>query len=432
MAIAGNKIFKSEFDGVMDEITGAVTVTAGNDNLWTNAVMNDLSISVGGNRASDVPFKWSGSGNSAVLGGTPPVGSFGIAANNRFFIGNTVALPSRLYWSILGNPEDWSGAGSGSVDVQTSDNDVLVGAALISYNHLLLFKQNSIHDLILSSAPFPLYPLFRNVGAVSKRGIVNVEGMIYFITPEPRMKATNGTQVFDSSNPGNTGITDLIDNVFDSLNKSRLQYLHGTYYRRLHQIWWVASSSSATTDDICIIWDLNRKCWLRHPSGFKFNSITIAQDRIPYGGDYSGKIYQLDVSGVSSDASESSPGTITSYWRTGWIDIEQMLNSKNFPYLEVNYVAQTSGTFDFGYGYDFASDRKIISVDMKSAGGLWDSGIWDAFDWGTFTDKPSMIFTKGKGKFVQFFMRNNNAGEAFSFNGLEVPMKIGAPEAIKG
>src|SRR3990167_7777710 len=168
VAIAGTAVFKSDsLDGTMDTITGSVTVTSGANNIWTHSTMNDLSIFVGG--APNAPIKYSGSGNAAVLAGSPPSGNFGVQLNNYFFIGNTTANPSRIAWSILSNPENWTGTGSGTQDIQANDGDVLIGGTIINNNHLLLFKQNSVHDLIITTSPFPSFPLFRGVGAVSKR-----------------------------------------------------------------------------------------------------------------------------------------------------------------------------------------------------------------------------------------------------------------------
>lgn len=423
MAICGSKIFKSEFDGTMDDISAALTITAGNNNIWTHSVMNDLSIWVGGARATDVPIRWNGTGNAAVLGGTPPVGEFGLTGNNRFFIGNMVATPSRINWSILGNPEDWTGSGSGSQDISTNDGDSLVGAALLGYDSMLLFKQNSIHIMTIRSSPFPVYLLFRNVGAVSKRGIVEVDGIVYFITPEPRIKATDGTKIFE--------FPDFIDDVWDSLNSSRLQYLHGIYYRRLRQIWWFVTTTSGTTTDYCIIWDLNRKCWLRHPTGYKMNAATIARDRSIYGGAFDGKLYLQDVTNTYVDASESG-AAISAYWRSGWNDFGESIEAKTIPYADINFVTQSTAgsTFEFAYGFDFSQDRKTETISMIAGGSLYDVGLYDVATYGGQTDKPYLCHMAGSGKFIQTLFRNSNANEGFSLNGFTIPIDMDEPRKI--
>lgn len=430
VTICGTKIFKSEFDGTMDDVSAALTITTGANNIWTCSTMNDLIIFVGGARATDVPIKWSGSGNAAILGGTPPVGLFTIQANNRLFIGNTVANPSRINWSILGNPEDWSGAGSGSQDVSTNDGDTLVGAARLGPDHLLLFKQNSIHDMVIRTSPFPVFPLFRNVGAVSPRAIVEVDGMVYFLTAEPRMRATDGTHIYDDANPGPTGITSYIDDVWDSLSKARLQYAHGIYYKKQRQILWFVSTTSATTHDYCIVWDLVRRCWLRHPTGYKMNTSAILQDRVLYTGAYDGKVYQQDVASVSNDASETT-SLVDGYWRSGWADLNSMIQGKSFPYVDLNYTTQSSGTFQFSYGFDFTQDRITETIPMTAGGSVYGTAVYGTSTFGGQTDKSKIVFTKGNGKFVQFLLRNANSGEAFGFNRMEIPMKSNQPMALK-
>ena len=410
MTICGAKGYKSDsLDGTMDDITGAVTITAGKDNIWTHSQINDLSIFVGGPTSPDAPIKWNGTGNMAVLGGSPPSGSFGLTANNRMFIGSTNGNPSRIYWSVLGNPEDWSGTGSGTQDVGLNDGDTLVGGATIGTDTIILFKQNSIWTLAVRSAPFPLYgPVFRDVGSISKRGIVYVDGIIYFITSEPRMKATDGTTIID--------FPDTIDNVWDSLNLSRLKYCHGIHNRRLNQIKWFVSSSGATTNDLCLIWDLKRKCWLRHTSGHNVNTSVLAQDRSIYGGGYDGKIYKFDSSGKYSDDSAGG-AAIDAFWRTGWMDYEDMFTQKYINYVDLSYTTQSYGNGIFTTGFNFTFDRNEQNFSIFSSGGVWDTDSWDSMVWGNISDSSTLLFVNGNGKYIQHKIQNKNNNESFSFNG---------------
>ncbi len=421
VSVAGTSIFKSTaFQSAQTDIIGSLTVTTGQDNLWTLTAMNDLIIGVGG--APDAPFKWNGSGNAAALGGSPPSGAFGLTVNNYFFIGRTAANPSRIAWSILGNPEDWSGTGSGTQDVSANDGDTLVGAAPLANNRLLCFKQNSIHELQVTNPPFPLFVKFRGVGAVSKRAIVNVGDMIYFVTPEPRMKATDGYKVYD--------FPDLIDPTWDGLNKSRLNTIQGIYHPRLRQIWWICSNGTSTTNNYKIIWDLDRKAWLRDTSGSSMNCVCLAQDRYPVGGDYGGFLYQMDKSGKYSDAvgSGNTTSAITSYWTTGWLGQEKLLDIKSVPYLQMNFVGQDTGSIDFRYGFDFNGALKGGSVSMVLSGATYDS--LDTYDSESVYylggELTKMQFLKGRGKFVQFKFSHTGTMEGFQFNGFECPVKIGS------
>ena len=420
MTICGTKIFKSELDGTMDDITGAVTISSGQDNIWTYNQMNDLAIFVGGNRATNVPLKWNATGNAAVLGGTPPVGKWCVKANNRLFIANTVANPSRINWCTLGNPEDWSGAGSGSQDVSTNDGDELIGASLQGNDHLILFKQNSSHELIARTSPFPVFPLFDKVGAVGPNAIVNVDGIIYFITPHPRMLATDGKQIFN--------FPDNINSIWDGLSKSRLKYIYGIHDKVRRLILWFCSTANATSNDYCIVWDLENEVWLRFTTGHKMNVASVISDRYIYAGAYDGKVYLLDDQTTFNDASESTP-TISAYFRSGWNDMDEMINSKHVPYSDFNFKTQTTGNFTFTYGYNFDSDRHSVQFNMQEAGAQWDSGTWDISKWSGKTDQTKITHMKGNGKFFQYMLKNANSGEQFQINRIAFPVNADAPSA---
>ena len=55
LSITGSKIYNSSgLSSTMNDITGSVNITTGDNNIWTYVQMNDLAIFVGGDRASDV------------------------------------------------------------------------------------------------------------------------------------------------------------------------------------------------------------------------------------------------------------------------------------------------------------------------------------------------------------------------------------------
>lgn len=288
---------------------------------------------------------------------------------------------------------------------------------------MLLFKQNSIYDLVTRNPPFPLFKRFSNIGCVSKRGAVTVGDITYFITPQPRMKATDGYKIVD--------FPSTIDDVWDGLNKDRLQYIHGIHYPKLDQIMWFCSNGTSTTNDYCIIWDLINKCWLRHTTGYKMNTSTIAQDYLLKTGAYDGKIYNQDTSNVFADASETSPGAINAYWRTGWVGFESIILKKHIPYTTVNYTTQTSGNFTFAIGFDFDQDRKSFSIDMQPGGGKYGSAIYGTGTYGGISEKLKLLFIKGGGKFTQFLVKHVDSVAGFKFSGFELAKKTNAAERFK-
>lgn len=413
LAVAGTKLFKSDsLSGTMTDITGAVTITTGADNIWQSFKYGDKIVFVGG--APDAPLVYNGSGNAAALGGSPPSGHFGFQHNNRGFIGSTAAAPSTLYWSIVSDVENWTGTGSGSIDIWSGDGDKLVGAAVLTTDIILAFKQSSIHQVIATEAPFPSFPLFSGIGACGKNAIVTHQGMVYFVTPQRRMKATDGAKIID--------FPPVMDDVWDTIIANRLQFVQGIHYQSTDHnlIIWAVSTSSSSQSDTLLIWDLTHQSWWRYSTGYNTNVFAKTLAGTLYGGHYNGKIFKKDTSGQKNDESTST-GVIRAKWQWGWQTNESLQESIRPFRLNVSLAAQTSGTIRVGYGFDFNTDQRVQDLTMASSGMDWDSGTndgdeWDLYDWADQTDLITSVFVRGRGNAFQVTFSNGNSSETFKIN----------------
>lgn len=138
----------------------------------------------------------------AALGGTPPNFQFCVRHKNRAWASGNPAFPSRLYYSALDNPQDWVGAGSGTIDVDSDDGDQITGLASHK-NSLFLFKgpnRGSIHR-ITGSAPtgtdaFARETFVEGIGAVWQNSIFRYGDDLGFMTPEGSIHSLTVTQEF--------------------------------------------------------------------------------------------------------------------------------------------------------------------------------------------------------------------------------------------
>lgn len=415
-AIAGTQFFTSSgLTGTMANATGAVTITAGQNNLWTPINYNNLQIWFGG--APDTPIKYSGSGNAAALGGTPPSAATAFAANNRIFAISTAANPSRIQWPVLSNPEDWTGTGSGTSDVAMSDGEALQCGIVTGPDTAILFKNSSTHLMALTRAPFPIYQLQKGVGIAGRYAYAYVNGTIFFITPGMRMLSTQDGVNFQQ-------YPDYVDNLFDSINPNRIPYIQGIYLASLSWVVFALSVGSSTQNNYIIIWDTKRKCFLRCTTGFKSNVLAIIQNRVLYGGHYDGKIYEKLVSGNFSDDSEASPGTIDGHWRTPFKDKGEGLDMVTRPnYLNVATLTETSSTLNLSYGFDFTSGQTTQTYSLQAVGGLWDAAIWDSSVWGGQNAIIIRQYIYGRGNLFSFTIRNAVADEGFTIQGASLRMR---------
>jgi hypothetical protein len=422
VAIAGNKIFKSDaLDGTMDDITGGLSITAGANNIWTTAALNDLVIFVGG--APDAPIKWSGAGNAAVVADTPPNGNFCFQMRDRIHIGNTSANPNQMAHCVLADPDDWSGTGSGTTDVVTNDGDVLIGGMPLNNEIAILFKRFSMHYYLVGGisnlGSIPVKPMNVGMGACGKHAIVKAEGLIYFITPDARMKATDGHSIIN--------FPDSVDDLWDDVNKSRLDQIFGVYYPTLRQIhWYVSKGSTQTTNDYAIIWDIQHKAWLRHTTGYDVNVAVLADGYRLFGGQYDGKLYEKDSSDRYEDDSETDPGIITGYWNTKWFNFGDNTGIKHPRQMDITPKAQTTQNLvKWSYGFNFNKDLKMgqFETNVDETGGLWDVDTWNgSFVWGgkQAVNVQKKIFMRGRGNNFQIKLFNDVYDQQFQIDSLDI------------
>lgn len=416
-AVAGTKFFTSSaLSGTMADATGAVTITASATNIWNPVNFGALQVWFGG--APDAPFKYSGSGNAAVLGGSPPSAATAFAANNRVFAISTAANPSRISWPVLNNVEDWTGTGSGNQDVSTNDGEALQLGIPLNTDTAILFKNSSSHVMNLTRSPFPIYQLQRGIGVAGRNAAVNVNGTIYLVTPGRRMKATrNGTNFED--------FPDDINPIWDRITTIRIPYIYGVYHQYAEQIHWYASLDGASTNNYCIIWDLKRQCWLWNPTGYKCNVATIVQNRSLYAGNYDGKLYEKDVNGVYNDASESG-AAIDAYWRTPYKGLEGLDSVIHPLYINFSAAAINDSTLDISYGFDYQATGNTETFNLQTTSTVWDQDTWDGTLVWAFAQGSVLIGRKnvlGRGNLFSVKFRNATLSEDLVFQGASVRLR---------
>lgn len=348
VAVCGAKLYNSDaYDGTYHEITGALTITAAADNQWDIFTFNDYVVGFGGPATGpNPPFKWTGTGNAAALGGTSPSAHGGFSANNRVFAFRTSTNPSTMYWSVIGDPTDFAGSGSGSAVIGSlSDNMHITGAIVLSTNYVLVFKENATYQMVISSAPFPVYSLFDNVGCAGKNAMVNVDGEVYFITSKGEMKSTDGENLKEYPTSA--------DDLWGAVQSTRLPYINGFRLTGTDYDWIVwCVSTTGSTNNTSIIWDLANKCWLKCTTGFKMNTHHEDVNGNVFMGGYDGFIYTPETAATYSDASETPPGAIASYWQSGWLNEDKIDKITQIKKITLVASPKASGTISISYGFD--------------------------------------------------------------------------------
>lgn len=298
-----------------DDGTYATTIAS---SLTSGAVpsyftFDDLLISCNDAQgASDVPRSWDQT-TAQNLAGTPPKFAFGCAHKNRAWAAGAVAQPSRLYYSANIDPEDWTGAGSGSIDIDPQDGDGLTG--MVSHkDNLFVFKgpnKGSIHQ-ITGSAPtgsdgFARKPFASGIGACWHNAIFRFGNDIGFVSQYGSVHSLSATAAYGDflqaalSRPINRWIN-------DHLNRNRLRFISAATDHFNGFVLITMSIDANSTNNCCIAMDYRGAPdvirWSRIPA-YSMGSLGAFVDtsgvRRILGGGNDGYVRRLNVADRSID-----------------------------------------------------------------------------------------------------------------------------------
>lgn len=400
--------------------TGAVTITAGNNNQTSFATMLDTVLMTNG---VDLPYQCVGSSNATIIagiagGGTAPTlttAKYVEVFSNYSFLANVTSAGiyqgSRVHWSSIDSISVWSA--SDFRDLLKADGQVITGMKKLG-DRLVIFKRHSIWVAQFtgdSDLPFTFNQTRSSVGAVSGYSIQEVQNGLVFL-------ADDGFYYFDGNN--SYKISQRVRSTLDTFNSNRLAQACSVYdntNNRYHCSFTMDGDSTHTKQ---LTWDslnnafsinkgLNANCFAR-----VYNS-GIEQT---FFGDYSGFVYQMDNG--ANDMPSGVSTAIDAYYYTKWFDFGDMISKKASPQVSI-YYEYAAATLTFAYSYDFESTDSYSQTFSTSAGtSLYGSAIYGTSTYAGSGGAVNSRHLTGRGKVVRFKFANSNAGEDMAIDGFAV------------
>lgn len=261
VAAVNNDVYKLSGAGTWTSIfTGTFAGTRVNF-----ATFNDLLIIVGGSITTQ---KWTGSGSSANLGGTPPSNVKYVKTHrNRLWMANSSAGKSRLHYSALGNAEDWTTAGdAGYIDIGKDDGEQITGLASVG-PYMVVFKQNSTWVLKNGSpTTFTVTQISKAVGCVAPQSVVECEQFALFLS---------NSGVYAANQDGVALMSYNIQPDFDSMSNATKALAVGGRIRT--QYWLSTDSDADNLNDTAYVLDYVYGIWGKY-SNKKENAYYTRQD----------------------------------------------------------------------------------------------------------------------------------------------------------
>lgn len=183
VVVTRTKVFKKEAnDAAFVDVTGASPLT-GNIDEWADfTVFRDTLLITNGR---DPIKKWTGVGNIANLGGSPPTAKRISVFQNHIMLAWIdpfgTPQPQRLQWSDLGLHETWTGGESGSKDFNDEASGILDIVQL--RDSLIVYKDDAIHTADYTGAsgfPFAFRRMSTTAGPISARMVAEMHDVHFF------------------------------------------------------------------------------------------------------------------------------------------------------------------------------------------------------------------------------------------------------------
>lgn len=199
--------------------------------------------------------------------GEAPAGGVVGVFQDYLFIGGNQQYPTRLYFSQAGDPEAWA-----PLDYLVLDNDS--GDPITTMKPRLEVMQVYTRDSFwsvwptgLASAPMNARQANSSYGATSVDGVLEV-GKDHIVVGERNIYRTDGTTTVSVSSPPRTppgqpspSIQTLLR---EDINDSLRDGVTSAMYRSKDQVWIGMPTSTATQNDIVLVYDLTRGVWSKY------------------------------------------------------------------------------------------------------------------------------------------------------------------------
>ena len=380
VATAGDKIKHYETaTNTWQDITGSVTVTPGYKFQFAT-VQNTLVAT----NLNDSVIKWSGSGNCAALGGTPPKAKLVLPYGDFLLLGNVdvsgTKYPKRIYRSDANDIETWGAANYWSLESENgSDINVMktLGHRVVVYHDdtiSFVSGRSSNTFTILNDAlpgvgcvgPFALtagvipQPVYDASGMPSGQMVYNY-GHIF--------RSWDGFYIFNGGTP-----QFISDNIFaeneTAINRQLLSNTVMVPFPDRRQIWAFLTRKTELVNKYGYLFDMVHAGWWPH-KGFPAECAVTYQEngewKVLIGGS-DGIVRKLDPTVYAI-----SGANMTNYWHSKWFAITKPTEVKML--RDLIFFIDRIGDYDLNVEMEFDlpySGRKQTGVvDMNPGGATY-------------------------------------------------------------
>ncbi len=168
---------------------------------------------------------------------------------------------NKLKWSDAAEPgtipDTWTPAADNEAgDVELADSQGRVQTAATLRDSLLIYKRNSVYiaDYVGGVSIYNFRPLFKNVGALTRRAVA--------VTERGHIAVTDGDIVLiDGNNVQSISAARMRATMFAQLDQENFEELFAVYYRAKREVWICYPESGSTLCDRALVYNVDNDAW---------------------------------------------------------------------------------------------------------------------------------------------------------------------------
>ena len=382
---------------------------------------------------TDVPSSWDQT-TRQNLAGSPPNFSFSKPHKNYLFASGVAANPSRVYWPVNVDPEDWTGSGSGNIDVNPGDGDH-VTAIWSHRNELIVFKgpyKGSISRITGSSlSDFALTTLVDGVGAGWINTVFPFGSDLGFVTPTGSIRSLDATAAFGDYDEAALSYP-IESYVRTKLNHSRIRNWWAVNDSPNSRVLIACSSSSAIINDTILCMDYRFMAqgeryprWSRWDA-FKPLSLAMVNDtnnrRRPFGGDNAGLVQKYE-----QPARTANGGLISMSVKTPFLSYGSEILMKTIETASIGINPKNNNDITFGHQRDNLTPQTQTIAQSGAANSLDDFLLdVDILDGESYLSRFLQLEEGGDFRIIQYQITDAVADSDLEFHNIGAQITVDA------
>lgn len=388
LAVFGNQLLKDAKTATPTNISGVVTITAGQDNHVTFVLFNDIGFMCNG---VDAPWQWTGAGDATVVSGSPPTFRTMAARWNRLF---GAAAGRTIRYCAIGDPTSWP-AGNTVAAILGDSSSAIEGRDFIYQlgqlgDSLFVGLSGSIGRVLYTgdvTTPFR-YIQIADFGSLGRHSYVAVGSNGYFLSRygvhfiQPSATSLD----YDASMISGRRLRQF----WKELNKARIEYTYGrvgyTSQGNLLVLWTLSTGGNTKHDQVLVMdvtdgpgtekffvwtgWDANTFGVVQNASSKADELLFTSTVGFVWQGDF------------GTDDGGAAYETLAA---TRWEDFGSPAEKKNL--RDMYLVTKQSGDFNLNvrtyFDFNTTPTQSLTHSVAGAAQAAWGTAVWGTDVWPT-------------------------------------------------